>query len=164
MKWLISLVVVLGCYGNATANAQDLPYFTLKDPIGNLHCSTEIGKYGLVLVVTAPILSNESFQKGWDRFLPAFKPATKARLFFIEDMAPSLFKEMALSQMKKGYRPNGDPTLLIDNTGAVRRALGVAEKQTVVLVFDASGKLVFKEAGRPSAASAKRIWMSLQNG
>lgn len=164
MKWVVTLVMVVGYLGSVPASARDLPYFTLKDPIGNLHCSTEIGKYGLVLVVTAPILSNESFQKGWDRFLPAFKPATKARLFFIEDMAPSLFKEMALSQMKKGYRPSGNPTLLIDTTGAVRRALGVAEKQTVVLVFDASGKLVFKETGRPSAASAKRIWMSLQNG
>lgn len=164
MKWVLPLAVVLVWCGTGTAHAQDLPRFTLKDPVGRSHCSTEIGKYGLVLVVTAPILSCENFQKGWDRFLPAFKPKTPAQLFFIEDMTPSLFKEIALSEMKKGHKPGGNPTLLIDTTGSVRRALGVAEKKTVVLVFNASGKLVFTESGRPSAASAKKIWMALQNG
>lgn len=164
MRWLAPLIVVLACCGYAVASAQDLPRFTLKDPVGKAHYSAEIGKYGLVLVVTAPILSCENFQKGWDRFLPALRPNTRARLFFIEDMAPSLFKELALSEMKKGHKFDGNPTLLIDNTGAVRRALGVAEKQTVVLVFNSNGKLVFTETGPPSAAAAKRIWMSLQNG
>lgn len=164
MKWGILFMMMMGWLGDASADSLNLPQFTLKDPVGTAHCSTEIGKFGLVLVVTAPILSNENFQKGWNYFLPALKPKIPARLFFLEDMSSSLFKDMALAEIRRDYEPDVDPIVLIDDTGAVRRALGVAEKKTVVLVYNANGQLVHTESGKPSASSAKKIWMALQNG
>lgn len=165
MKKTVSLIAVLsliaintGFAKGSSSFAQVLPNFSLQDPVGKTFTKAGLSKNGLVLVVTAPILSDESAQKGWDKFLSGAKSGSKARWVYVEDMQPSLFKGQAMSGMKKDYVPGKEPILLVDTDGKLRRALGVSAKRTVVLVYDGEGKLVHSETGQPSAKAAKAIW------
>jgi hypothetical protein len=138
--------------------AEELPDFSLQDPAGETFTRDSLAKDGLVLVVTAPILRNKGAQEGWDKYLRDAKSGSKAKLVYIEDMMPSMFKGMALKGMKKGYEPGKEPILLIDNDGEVRRQLNVPEKKTVVLVYDNGGMLVHSEVAKPSSGAAETIW------
>lgn len=141
--------------------AQILPDFSLKDPVGKVFTKADVYKNGLVLVVTAPILKNKDAQERWNKYLLDAKAGSKGRFVILEDMKPSLFKGMALKGMKKDYISGREPILLIDVDGQVRAALKVAEKQTVVLVYDKSGKLVYAEKGKPTAAVASSMWKKI---
>lgn len=140
------------------AFASKLPNFSLKDPVGKMFTSKDLSRDGLVLVVTAPILKAESAQKGWDQHLMKAKAGSKAKLVFLEDMQPSLFKGKAMNGMKKEYKPGKEPILLIDHSGNIRRALKVSAKSTVVLVYSQSGELVYSRIDKPSAQAAQMIW------
>ncbi len=137
-------------------SSKSLPSFSLKDPSGKIFTDKDISKEGVVLVLTAPILSNKDEQEGWDKYLGAIKSG-KATLVFVEDMGPSAFKSTALKRMEKEYAPGQEPILLIDENGSLRKKLGVAEKNTVVFVYDGDGNEVLVETGDPSAESGKRI-------
>ena len=113
-------------------------------------------------MVTAPILSDKKEQEDWAKYLKVARKKGKARLIFLQDMSPSSFKGMALSQMKKQSFPGIDPLLLIDPKGEMRRKLGVKEEDTVVLVYNKKGKRIHIERGKPSQKSASRIWESLE--
>ncbi len=143
--------------------AQTLPDFSLNDPNGNTFTKESISKDGIVLVVTAPILKNKSAQKKWNKYLLKAKAGSKAKLAFLEDMQPSLFKGAAIKGMKKDYQFGKEPLLLIDNGGEIRRALKVPKKKTVVLVYDRDGKLVHLEAGKPSVQAAETMWEKVKD-
>lgn len=142
--------------------AGELPDFSLQDPAGETFTKDSLAKDGLVLVVTAPILRNKGAQEGWDKYLRDAKSGSKAKLAFIEDMTPSLFKGMAMKGMKKGYKPGKEPILLIDNDGDVRRQLNVPRKKTVVLVYSNDGTLVHSEEAKPSFGAAETIWRKVE--
>jgi len=142
--------------------AKTLPAFSLKDPNGKTFSAKTLSKKGLVLVVTAPIMSNEGDQKGWDEQLRQAKHGCSGRLVFLQDMTPSSFKDTAIDAMKKDYRPGVEPLLLIDQSGKVRASLKVGEKATVVLVYNSSRRLVYAETGPPSASAAQKAWGSLK--
>lgn len=156
---VLSLIIInSGVVRSAGSFAQTLPNFSLKDPVEKTFTKAGLSKNGLVLVVTAPILSDESAQKGWDRYLSKAKAGSKAKWVYIEDMQPSLFKGQAMSGMKKDYVSGRQPILLLDTDGKLRRALGVSEKSTVVLVYDGNGKLIHSETGQPSSKAAEAVW------
>lgn len=168
LLWILgSLCLSSAVYAGESANviknfAKALPALSLKDPLGKTYTTKTLVKKGLVLVVTAPILSNENDQKGWDEQLRRAKHGGAGRLVFLQDMTPSDFKDIAIDQMKKDYRPGVEPLLLLDHDGKVRISLGVGEKATVVLVYNSSNRLVYAETGPPSAGSAQKIWNSLK--
>jgi hypothetical protein len=141
---------------------KDLPEFLLKDPRGKAFTRNAILKYGVIFVVTAPILSNKEKQENWAKYLKATKQACKGRLIFLQDMSPCSFQELALSEMKKQSDPRKDPLLLIDPNGEMRRKLGVKKEATIVLAYDKNGRRVHEERGGASQKSASRIWKSLQ--
>lgn len=143
--------------------AQTLPNFSLKDPAGKRQTKSEISKNGLIMVVTAPILSNKDAQEGWSKFLGPAKGERKGHIVFVEDMKPSSFKGKAMSSMKKDYKPGKDPILLVDQQGSLRSKLKVKEKKTVVLVYNKDGKLVASEEGKPSAELASELWKKLDS-
>lgn len=162
---VLSLIAILtlivlnsGVARGAGSFAQTLPNFSLQDPVGKTFTKASLSKDGLVLVVTAPILSGESAQKGWDRFLSKSKAGSMAKWVYVEDMQPSLFKAQAMNGMKKDYVSGREPILLIDTNGALRRALGVSVKSTVVLVYNSDGQLVHSETGQPSSKAAEAVW------
>lgn len=166
-RTVLSLVVTLGLTAAAVAappasKGRRLPDFSLPDPAGQVHTRASLARDGVVLVVTAPTLSNEDAQRGWDVQLRAARPqGSRARLAFVEDLDQSWFPDTALEAMQEDYVAGQDPVLLIDRRGALRRALGVKADETVVLVFDARGTLRGAERGDPSKEAARRVWRAL---
>ncbi len=158
-----ALVLLLA--GAAVADegfAQRLPDFHLKDPAGREHTRAELLPKGLVLVVTAPTVDNEDDQRGWDEELQKARPAgAEGRLVFVEDLSASWVPGLALQGMKREFRDGVEPLLVVDEEGALRRALHVERGKTVVLVYDAAGKLVHDETGDPAAHRAARSWAAL---
>lgn len=159
-----SLLVLLlaGAAVGGEGFAQRLPDFHLKDPAGREHTRAEVLTKGVVLVVTAPTVDNEDDQRGWDEELRKARPAdAEGRLVFVEDLSASWVPGLALEGMKREFRDGVEPLLVVDEEGALRRALHVERGKTVVLVYDAAGKLVHDETGDPAAHRAARTWASL---
>lgn len=144
------------------AVVRSLPAFACKDPAGERHEIRELAKAsGVVIVVTAPVLAQQSAQEGWSEQLLAKRPGDGPSLVFLEDMSQSWFPSTARERMQKEFKPESLPLLLLDEEGEARRALGVGEDQTVVLVYDRTGTLVHEERGEPSPALAEQIWGKL---
>jgi hypothetical protein len=161
---LASMIAMAGVSAKENSSfAKKIPNFSLKDPVGKAFTNKDLSKDGLVLVVTAPILKNKSAQEGWSDQLMKAKGSSKAKLVLLEDMQPSAFKGKAKNEMEKEYEPGKEPILLIDNSGETRKDLKVPEKETVVLVYDNDGKLVYSETGKPSTDAAKKIWEKVKD-
>ena len=127
-----------------------------------MHTRDDLVRGGLVLVVTAPIITCERAQRGWDDHLGRERPAgTSGRLAFLEDLSQSWVKPMVLIAMRREYVAGKEPVLLLDTDGAVRKALGVEKGATTVFVFDAQGQVRAAETGAPSAEAARRAWAAL---
>ena len=162
------MVVSSAAFGKQTSKIKAaptgnyLPKFSLKDPRGKVFTRKDILTNGAVFVVTAPILSNQKKQQDWAKYLKVARKKGKARLIFLQDMSPSSFKGMALSQMKKQSYANKGPLLLIDPKGEMRKKLGVKNEATIILVYNKKGRLIYEERGKPSQKSASRIWKSLE--
>ncbi len=151
--------------GSATGETDDfapqLPLFALKDPHDNRHERDQLLEHGgLLVVVTAPTVDDGRAQEAWNAALAATAPAN-ARWVFLEDLSQSEFKRAATDRMAEEFDPDRAPLLLVDTDGAVRRGMEVDEGQTVVLVYDQAGNLVFAETGQPSQERARRAWASL---
>lgn len=141
--------------------APQLPLFALKDPHDNRHERDQLLEQGgLLVVVTAPTVDDGRAQEAWNAALAATAPAS-ARWVFLEDLSQSESKRAATNRMAEEFDPDRAPLLLVDTDGAVRRGMEVAEGQTVVLVYDQAGNLVFAETGEPSQERARRAWASL---
>jgi hypothetical protein len=139
-----------------------LPDFRLEDPAGAFHTRDVLARGGLVLVVTAPIITAERAQRGWDEHLGRERPpATSGRLAFLEDLSQSWVKPMVLIAMRREYVAGKEPVLLLDTDGAVRKALGVAKGATTVFVFDATGASRATETGPPTSEAARRLWAAI---
>jgi hypothetical protein len=160
MNARLGLLLTLTLATGALAGGERrLPAFSLRDPAGATHTRERIAQNGLVLVVTAPTAANEDVQRGWDEALRRARPQrARARLAFLEDLDQSWFPDEAIEAMREEYVAGGEPVLLLDRDGGVRRALGVAVDATVVLAFDAQGTLRHAEPAAPSAAGARRAW------
>lgn len=161
MKKLLLTLALVFVASTAHAYPAQIPTFALQDPLGKTWSSSGLIANGLVLVVTAPTMHDESAQKGWDNYLPPAMPKGGQKLVFLEDLSASDWKSTALKEMHKDYTPGTIPILLIDTTGNVRKAFGAARNETVVLVYDKSGKLLYSYGGAPSAAAAQTIWGKL---
>ena len=160
---IIFLVAIVSCEKKKPAKIMGkLPAFSLEDPLGKMHTSKEVVKNGLVLVVTAPTLHNSGAQNNWSTFLLETMPNHNLTLVFLEDMDPSSFKGTALKEMKKDFKENEPPLLLIDNTGNLRKKLGVEKNETWVLVYNKDAELLFTEKSKPTKALAQTIWGKLK--
>ncbi len=158
-------IVLVGCEKKAEKPAAKvgpkLPSFTLKDPLGKAWSSKELVKGGLVIVATAPTLSQEKSQRGWSDYLEESKPKN-AHLVFLEDMSATHFDGMAKSSMRKDYK-EGDPViLLLDENGDLRAKLGAKKGKTTVFVYNDDGTRIAIDHSTPSAAGAKTIWAKLK--
>jgi hypothetical protein len=160
-KQIFIIAVLILASVSAWAQPKALLNFTLPDPDGGMHNSKTLAKNGMVLVVTAPTLHDKGAQEGWSTCLPGAMPKG-GMLVFIEDMSVSAWKSVARNDMRKDWKPGVPPMLLLDESGGVRKELGVAADATVVLVYDKSGSLVYSYSGGPSAAAAATIWSKVK--
>ena len=141
-----------------------LPERTLADPLGADHALRELARVlgGLIAVVTAPTLANQAAQEGWSSAFDAGIGAERGRVVFLQDMSVSWFADTAKERMAAETEPDANPLLLLDESGEVARALGVAEGETVLIVFDAKGNELKRSAEDPSAELADRLWAALE--
>jgi len=160
-KFLLAALATMLFASTAHAYPSQIPTFSLQDPLGKTWSSSGLIAKGLVIVVTAPTLHTEGAQRGWDKYLPPAMPEGGQKLVFLEDLSASDWKSTALKDMHKDYTPGTIPILLIDKTGNVRKAFGAARNETVVLVYNEKGKLLYSFGGAPSASAAKTIWGKL---
>ncbi len=130
---------------------------SLLDPSGVPHDRAELLRGGLVLLATAPTLDHRAAQEGWGEVLPPGKPRG-AQLVFLEDMSQSALAFVARGRLESSFDPQGPVLLLLDEDGAVRRALGVDEGASVLFVFAEDGALRHVERGPPSPEAAARAW------
>lgn len=144
----------LAAAGAASPWPGALPRLKLADPLGTEFTDEQLTARGAVFVVTAPTLSQGDTQQGWSA---AFKDAPAGAVVFLQDMTQSYFRPIVISRMKSAYRPGVGSVLLLDETGATRKALGVGENATVVFAFTAGGKLAAVETAGPSAERAERL-------
>jgi hypothetical protein len=147
--------------GAAEDFAPQLPLFALEDPYDNRHERDQLLEHGgLLVVVTAPTVDHGRAQEAWNAALSATAPAN-ARWVFLEDLSQSDLKRTASNRMAEEFDPDRAPLLLVDTDGAVRRGMEVDAGETVVLVYDQAGNLVFAETGEASPERARRAWASL---
>ena len=146
------------CFAEVENFAQTLPGFSLKDPADGEHTHDQCCKTGCVLIITIPNVKHGEHQSRWSKWLTKKPwPEQGPALILIEDLSQSNVKEKALASMKKSFKPGKIPLLLLDHTGAVRKALRVQNDETVVLIFNKEGKLVLAEEAPPTLESAKKV-------
>lgn len=151
------VILMLGLAASPKLGAA-LPAFSLADPRGAQVTQALASGRSVVVVVTTPTLEQADAQNGWNKDLSGLSwSADSGPLYlWIEDMSQSWFKDTALKEMRAQYHP--PPLMLLDHDGAVRRALGVADATSVVLVFDAQGKLALVETAAPTPERGRAIW------
>lgn len=176
-KWPIIGLMVMGLIGLLGSSAlfaggnyvQKLPVFKLKDPGDNEHCQDAVLKTapkGLVVLVTIPNAKHGTQQSSWQsKLMKKDWPADQFNMILLEDLSQSgAVKDKALDGMKKNFKPEKQPLLLIDYTGDVRKSFNVPQDTTVLLVFDKDGKLVHSEdeqstteETQPTPEAVKRV-------
>lgn len=140
-----------------------VPEFSLKDPRGEAHTSASLyANNGMLIMLTAPNLTQYEKQKRWEKYIAKQRwPLNNApRRVLLEDLSQQeTFKERVRSMMAEKYDPQGELMVIVDEDGAVRRRFGVQNNETVLLLVDASGKVIHHEADfvEPDMDSAKRL-------
>ncbi|MBI3832218.1 MAG: hypothetical protein HY291_22035 [Planctomycetes bacterium] len=182
-KWPMVGLVVVGLVGLAGSSAllaggnyvQKLPVFKLKDPGDTEHSQDAVlktAKKGLVVVVTIPNAKHGTQQSSWQsKLMKKDWPAEQFNMIMLEDLSQSgSVKDKALDGMKKNFKPEKQPLLLIDYTGDVRKSFNVPQDTTVLLVFDKDGQLVHaedeqstNEESQPTPEAVQRVQKVIKN-
>jgi hypothetical protein len=127
--------------------AADLPEFSLKDPAGVAHTHRTLLERGAVVIVTIPNIKHGDVQSHYVKHLKTQLPDDGPLLVIVEDLSQSSVRGMAVRSMRAKYRPGESTLLLLDEDGALRRALEVPADETVVLIFNAQGRLAQRVTG-----------------
>ncbi len=149
--------------GEASPFSNQLPTFELQDPAEQLHTQT-ICDNGAVIIATAPTLKHGDQQKSWQKTLRdrcSDWGKKGPALILLEDMTQSWFKGNVRKRMKAKYKSGQQPILLIDEQATFRKALEAQKNslknKTVVLIYDADGKLVHWEQETVKKADLEKI-------
>ena len=143
--------------------AAEVPEFKLKDPRGESHTGASLfSSTGMLIMLTVPNLTQYEKQKRWEKWLnkQAWPQANAPRRVLLEDLSQQeTFKDKVRAMMAEKYDPRGEMTVLVDEDGKVRRGFGVQNNETVILLVDASGKIVHHESDfvEPEMESARRV-------
>ena len=139
--------------------AAQMPAFTLKDPADTEHAHDRLYAKGAVLIITIPNVKHGDYQSRWSKYLLKKEwPEQGPSLVMLEDLSQQKdFRDKALEGMKKSFKADKPPMLLIDPTGNVRRSFKVQNDETVVLIFDSKGALVHAEEEEPTQEAAQRV-------
>lgn len=135
-----------------------LPEIRLRDPLGQVFTGQELAARGVVVLVTAPNLSQGGAQEAWDAaFRGASRQPAGPAVVILEDMTQSWFRHIVLGRMKESYKPGAAIVLLLDEAGTTRKAFGVPENTTVAFAFAPGGKLAAVETALGTVERAQRL-------
>jgi len=142
---------------------ERIPSMKMTDVKGQTHDSCELyKKTGMLLMITAPNLKQYEKQKRWDKQIrKAGWPDTGApSCVIVQDMSQQeTYREKALTMINEKAAEDPRLTFVIDNSGDLRRSLGVQENETVLLLIDKDGNVVHHETDdvEPDPDSARRV-------
>lgn len=137
--------------------APKLPVLDLKDPTGKAITPASLKNRPVVIIFSIPNAQHGKLQDLWAKVLLQGTWPTQANLLLIEDMSQSLVAEFARIEMARKFKPGARPLILLDEQGKARVSLGIPKNQTVVLVYDAQGRLIHADSQPPSTEAAKRV-------
>jgi hypothetical protein len=162
MRSVVSLSVLL-VSGAVAASVwpEALPDLRLKDPLGKEFTSSQLSERGVVVLVTAPNLSQGATQEAWDAaFRGAKRDPEGPAVVILEDMTQSWFRPLVLGRMKETYKPGASIVLLLDEVGTTRKAFGVPDNTTVAFAFAPGGKRVAVETAGATVERAQKLLTS----
>lgn len=142
---------------------ERIPSLKMTDIKGATHDSCELYKQtGMLLMITAPNLKQYEKQKRWDKQIrKAGWPETNApKCVIVQDMSQQeTYREKALTMITEKAAEDPRLTFVIDNSGDLRRSLGVQENETILLLVDKDGNVVHHECDdvEPDPDSARRV-------
>lgn len=155
---IVPVVLFLALVASAASTwPETLPSLKLKDPLDAEFTDAHFKPRGLVLVATSPIESQGRTQQAWHAELSTHVDRSGPALVMLEDLSQSWFRPLVLAKMREEYRRGAPIVLLLDESGATRRAFGVAENATVAFAFDRSGKLAAVETGAPTPERTRKL-------
>ena len=124
---------------------QRIGTIKLADPSGAFHSRSEIAGKVVVIIFSIPSMSQGDRQETWAGLLadnPKTKVSDAVGLVLIEDMSQAgMFKGIARDRMKKEFKPDSRPFLILDETGISRKRWGVPENKTQIMIYDKQGLL-----------------------
>lgn len=156
---ILLLIAVAASAGPTTAWPDALPRLRLLDPHDTEFTDEQLTRRGVVVIATAPTLSQGDAQKAWSDALEVHTADKSGpALVLLEDMSQSWVRPIVLGRMKAEYRSGARLVMLLDESGATRKALGVRENATVAFAFAPGGKLVAVETGSASPERALKLF------
>jgi hypothetical protein len=125
--------------------ARRLGATVLADPLGTPHTRRDAAGKVLVAIFSAPTMSQGGYQEKWSSLL-ADQPATRlpgeVMLVLFEDMSQAgMFQGMARDDMKKQFVKGSRPLLILDESGATFKKIGIPRNRTQILIYDKTGTL-----------------------
>jgi hypothetical protein len=139
------------------------PEFSLKDPVGKEFGGDELCRpTGMLVMLTAPTLTQYEKQKKWEKVMnrQRWPKSAAPRRVLIEDLSQqNSYKEKARAMMKQAYKSDGEMAVLIDESGDVRRAFGVQNDETVIVLCDAHGRIlhIVSDDVEPNDSAAQKL-------
>ncbi len=134
-----------------------MPAFKLKDPVEKEHSESQLKGKPSVVLLTIPNVKHGDWQSRWSRWLTKKGWPEEVNFVLVQDMSQSNVKEKARASMKKKFKPEKMPLLLLDETGEVRRSFQVRNDETVLLIFNKEGKVVHFCDQKPTIEEARKI-------
>jgi hypothetical protein len=117
----------------------------IADPTGKIHTRAEVKGKVVLILFSAPNMSQGNVQEKWSKLLaddPKTKVDDRVVLALFEDMTQAgMFKGIALDDMKKDFTPDSRPIVGIDQTGEFFKHFGIPRDTTQILIYDKQSKL-----------------------
>ena len=141
--WLFLCGVALTGASSILA-VEKVPEFKLKDPLDKEYTHKDLLAENTVVMISIPNVKHGENQERWIALLEKALPGPRPQLVVLEDLSQSNVVEEATEGMRKRFKPGQRPLLLVDATGDVRRAFGVPQDETAILVCNRQGAIVHR--------------------
>jgi hypothetical protein len=123
---------------------EKIPEFKLKDPMDKEYTHKYLLAVNTVVMISIPNAKHGENQERWMALLEKSLPDSSLQIVVLEDLSQSDVVQDATEGMKERFKPGQRPLLLVDETGDVRRAFGVPDDKTAILVCDRMGTIVYR--------------------
>lgn len=155
--WLSTVLALTAPAADAPAWPDELPALKLLDPTGVSYDEVALKERGAVVIVSTPTPSQGDAQRTWDAMLaPLAGKQEGPTIVIVQDLEQSWMKPVVLAHIKSVYRTGGI-VLLLDDAGALRKALGVGRDTTVAFAFAPGGKRAAVETGKGTIELAQKL-------
>ena len=173
----LALLILVSLQALALAPGEPLPVVRIEAP-GELRLAGETlefapwestalsGKVHIVQYLAARMSARDLNRPFTDRLKQSGIPLSRYQLTTIVNLDDAMFgtRALVMSELERNKRRYFRSTIVADAEGAGRRAWGLVEKSSAVLVLDAAGRLVFMREGAMSEAEIEQVLALVRDG